>query len=77
MARNKNTKKSNDLDLHGVKHQDAEVIVEEHVLLTPTPFHIITGQSNTMKQIVKKVLERHDFQYIDGLLHNTGCIVVL
>jgi len=77
MSRKKNTYRTNDLDLHGVKHQDVEVMVEEYVLLNVPPFNIITGHSLTMKEIVKKVLKRHDFKYLDGLPHNFGCIVVL
>lgn len=65
------------LDLHGVKHSEVDVMVEEHVLRHKAPFQIITGNSNTMRKIVKTVLDRHDYKYWDDLPHNTGCILVL
>ena len=74
--RKKNINGKNDLDLHGIRHMDVDVIVEEHVLLHTTPFQIITGHSETMKQIVRQVLDRHAFKYQEGIL-NAGCILVL
>lgn len=60
--RNKNKKIDNTtLDLHGLKHQDVDRIVENHVFLTPRPHDIITGNSSEMHQIVKDVLERNGF----------------
>ena len=73
MGKRRANKTTNNLDLHGVKHQDADVLVEEHILLNTPPFRIITGHSGTMQNIVKKVLVRHDFQYLDG----NGHIIVL
>lgn len=67
----------NRLDLHGIKHRDVEVLVEEFVLLNKPPLTIITGNSNEMKKIVLMVLDRHDFKYMDGNLWNRGSITVL
>ena len=69
-------KHPNDIDLHGVKHSLVEVMVEDHVLMNPTPFQIITGNSATMKSICKKVLDRHGYKYADSIL-NLGIIEVL
>lgn len=65
-----------DLDLHGIKHRDVEIIVEEHILLHKPPFKIITGHSNKMKDLTISVLEKHEYKFQDGLLHNMGCILV-
>jgi hypothetical protein len=71
----KQSKYPNDLDLHGVKHQNVDVIVEEHILLHSPPFSIITGHSVVMKKLTKTVLDRHQYKYQEGIL-NTGCILV-
>lgn len=70
----KNIKKS--LDLHGVKHQEAEAIIEDFILLTTPPFKIITGNSSIMKEIVKNLLEKHNFEYKDGDFYNQGYILI-
>lgn len=64
-----------ELDLHGVKHADASIIVEDYVLLSTPPVRIITGNSNAMKDIVRTVLRKHDYKFQDGDFFN-GCIVV-
>jgi hypothetical protein len=43
---------SNILDLHGVKHEDVERLVENFVLLNNKPLEIITGNSDRMERIV-------------------------
>ena len=65
-----------DLDLHGIKHQDVDIIVEDYVLLNTPPFKIITGHSKTMKSLAMAVLDRHNYKYQDGVLSNLGCILV-
>ena len=78
MPRNRKKKpNSNYLDLHGIFHKDVELLVENHILLHKTPFKIITGNSNKMKNICFKVLEKHNFKYSDGNIFNLGCIEVL
>lgn len=65
------------LDLHGVKHECVEVLVEDFVLINTTPLEIITGNSVFMKKTVLFILEKHKFNYIDGDLWNRGVIIVL
>lgn len=65
------------LDLHGIKHAEVELMVENFVLLNPLPLEVITGNSNEMKRIVKGVLNKHSFKYMDGCLWNTGVIKVI
>ena len=60
-----------ELDLHGVKHEDAknEVIrLIEANWNTGTTIKIITGHSPQMKALVKSVLGEYDLEYeIGGL----------
>lgn len=66
------------LDLHGVKHADVEIKVEDFVMNNQyrTPVSIITGNSDTMKNKVIKVLEEHDFKWLIRS-HNLGEIIVI
>ena len=52
-----------ELDLHGVKHEDVDRVVENFVLLNTPPLRIITGNSNTMRELVVDVLDRHKYKY--------------
>jgi hypothetical protein len=77
VARKKKSNNSTpELDLHGVKHADVEVMVEDFVLLRNPPIKIITGNSKAMKDLVKKALDRHKYKYLDGEFYH-GCIMVL
>ena len=51
------------LDLHGVRHEDVERLVENFVLLNELPLRIITGNSPKMLSLVSEVLDRHEFKY--------------
>jgi len=51
------------LDLHGVKHEDVDRLVENFVLLNEVPMKIITGNSEEMMLITLDVLNRNDFEY--------------
>ncbi len=67
------------LDLHGVKHADVELLVENFIFQhqKDLPVKIVTGNSNAMKKIVINVLETHNFKYVDGDFYNRGYIDVL
>ena len=57
-----------DLDLHGIKHEDAMMIVEEWVLLWSYRVpaftgKIITGNSVKMKTLAEGALRKHGFEY--------------
>lgn len=53
----------NKLDLHGIKHENVNRVVENFVLLNETPLTIITGNSTMMRDLVVEVLEKHKFVY--------------
>ena len=53
----------NKLDLHGIKHEDVNRLVENFVLLNEAALNIITGNSTMMRELVVEVLEKHKFVY--------------
>jgi dsDNA-specific endonuclease/ATPase MutS2 len=65
----------NKLDLHGIRHDEVDRLVENFVLLNETPLDIIVGNSTRMRELVEEVLERHKFVY-DSLI-NQSVITVL
>ena len=65
----------NELDLHGIKHEDVNRLVENFVLLNEAPLNIITGNSTMMRELVVEVLEKHKFVYEN--LINQSVITVL
>ena len=48
------------LDLHGVRHAEVDLMVENFILVNQTnvPLTIVCGNSNVMIDIVNKVIER-------------------
>ena len=48
------------LDLHGVKHEDVDRLVENFVLLNEPPLSIITGNSDKMNKLVRAVFDRNN-----------------
>lgn len=69
----------NELDLHGVKHGEVYVLVEDFILKYQEnlPLNIITGNSYKMKKIVIDVINKHRFNYSEGDYYNRGYIIVL
>ena len=56
----------NQLDLHGIKHADVQLLVEDWVLVhqTEVPLRIICGNSAKMIQLVDEVLtQKLDIEY--------------
>jgi len=51
------------LDLHGIKHIDADNIIEDYILITKPPFSIITGNSIDLFFIIKKTTRKSGFFY--------------
>tara|TARA_R110000824_G_scaffold291330_1_gene479842 strand:+ start:332 stop:550 length:219 start_codon:yes stop_codon:yes gene_type:complete len=69
----KKQNRKNILDLHGVKHEDAERLVENFVLLNEPPLTIITGKSDVMGHIVINKLSKLG----NGWERNVGEVKVL
>ena len=53
----------NVLDLHGIRHDDVERLVENFVLLNEPPLTIITGNSDKMRDIVNIQTLKANFGY--------------
>tara|TARA_R100000152_G_C6758313_1_gene182185 strand:+ start:1061 stop:1267 length:207 start_codon:yes stop_codon:yes gene_type:complete len=51
------------LDLHGVRHEEVDRLVENFVLLNNPPLEIITGNSDKMTKLVRDVLDRHEIEW--------------
>ena len=70
------------LDLHGVKHEDAMMIVEEWAIMWDYRVlgfqgKIITGNSTKMKTLAVSALKKHKFDYQimgDGSILVSGTI---
>ena len=52
------------LDLHGIKHAEVDRLVENFVLLNSPPLNIITGNSQTMQEIVIRCLLKHSIKFV-------------
>jgi hypothetical protein len=52
------------LDLHGVKHQDVKVLVEDFVYMNQKefPLEIICGNSEIMIRLVQDVMRKHKIE---------------
>ena len=64
------------LDLHGVKHEDVEGIVEEFICMNVGTMKIITGYSRQMKMHVNNVLKKYDMKSRSERLVNEGALIV-
>ena len=62
------------LDLHGIKHEEVDRLVENFVLLNEPPLDIITGNSHRMSEIVILCLLKHDINFVRW---DNACIKVL
>lgn len=65
------------LDLHGMKHEQVELEVENFVLLEEMPVKIITGNSFLMRSIVASILKKHGLLWDYESHVNLGSIVVI
>ena len=65
-----------ELDLHGERHPEVTMKVENFVLLNKTPMNIITGRSEKMIELATDVLSRLRFNWFIHS-HNAGMITVV
>ena len=66
------------LDLHGYRHHEVDIAVENFVFLNQEemPLTIICGNSEKMLSLVRIVLNRTNAEYYDGIGHEYGQIKV-
>tara|TARA_B110000014_G_C19979859_1_gene507363 strand:+ start:476 stop:700 length:225 start_codon:yes stop_codon:yes gene_type:complete len=69
----------NILDLHGMRHHEVDLKVENFIFLNQhlIPLTIICGNSSKMINLVSKVLDRHSIHYYSGEGFDYGKISVL
>ena len=67
------------LDLHGVRHHEVDLIVENFIFLNQEeiPLTIICGGSSKMVELVKKVLDRTGSEYLEWKGLDFGRITVI
>ncbi len=67
------------IDLHGTLHSDAELKIENFVLMyqNECPIRIITGNSAVFQNITRKLLDKYGFIYEYESDFNLGSIIVL
>ena len=66
------------LDLHGYRHHEVYIAVENFVFLNQEemPLTIICGNSEKMLSLVRIVLDRTNAEYYNGIGHEYGQIKV-
>ena len=66
------------LDLHGCRHHEVDIAVENFVFLNQEemPLTIICGNSEKMLSLVRIVLDRTNAEYYNGIGHEYGQIKV-
>ena len=69
----------NKLDLHGVRHHEVDLMVENFIYLNQheIPLTIICGNSSKMVELVTTVLEKTGSDYVEGKGLDFGRITVL
>mgnify|MGYP001584684056 CR=1 FL=1 len=64
------------LDLHGIRHHQAKIIVEDFILKVDMPARIVTGHSIRMQEIVREVVKKN-LLFCDYESHvNLGAFVI-
>jgi len=51
------------LDLHGTRHGDVEMLLENFILLNEPPLTIITGNSHYMQGALETFCSKYDINY--------------
>ena len=64
------------LDLHGYRHHEVDIAVENFVFLNQEemPLTIICGNSEKMLSLVRTVLDRTNAEYYNGAGHELSLI---
>ena len=64
------------LDLHGVRHHQADEVVRSFLNFIDLPCQIITGNSQQMKEIVKNVVYQYEWFCYEKDSYNYGTLVI-
>jgi len=66
------------LDLHGLRHHEIEIKVENFIFLNQEefPLTIICGNSDKMVSLATKILNKHGCDYREGIGFDYGKIII-
>lgn len=64
------------LDLHGKRHHQAEEEIRKFLNYIELPCQVITGNSEPMKNIVKKVVQEYQWFCHEKDSYNYGTLVI-
>jgi hypothetical protein len=64
------------LDLHGIRHEEVEVLVYKFLFSNDLPVKVITGKSEPMQRIVKNIIGESGMGWHYENASNFGCIIV-
>jgi|TARA_B100000085_G_scaffold270203_1_gene282361 DNA-nicking Smr family endonuclease len=70
-----------EIDLHGFKHDEVEDKLPNllilHYNMGNFPIRLITGKSEKMKEIVREICEKYEFNIDDTWNSNPGTIILM
>jgi|TARA_R110000824_G_scaffold219638_1_gene406611 hypothetical protein len=64
------------LDLHGIRHEEVEALVYNFLFSNDLPVKVITGKSEPMQKIVKKIVGENGMGWHYERSINFGCLIV-
>lgn len=66
------------LDLHGIKHEKAEHLIEDFILekIDELPIAIITGHSTYYQELVKALADKLELNIHPQWWRNRGCWII-
>ena len=65
------------LDLHKTKHKDVEDTVASFLNWAEIPCRIVTGNSNRMRRIVEKMVDKYGYHCYNENTLNHGSLIVV
>jgi hypothetical protein len=66
------------LDLHGLRHHEIDIRIENFIFLNQEefPLTIICGNSDKMISLASEILKKHGCKYDEGIGYDYGKIMV-
>ena len=67
-----------ELDLHKISHNEAEIIIEEFIIKNyrKLPIQIITGNSIHMQNILTSIVKNHNLRMVPSHPDNLGSYII-
>jgi len=64
------------LDLHGIKHHQADEVTRSFLNFIELPCQVVTGNSEQMKAIVRSVVREYEWFCYEKSNYNHGTLVI-